>query len=205
MIIRKVDAYRNDLSRVIVYFEDKSYITIDAERARNLNLKAGDDIGEAELCELSETSKKSAARACAARIVGRHSMSCATLLKKLRERGIGDEDAKDALNWLIDLKIMDDEQYAMDLLSYYRARGFGNRRIYEEMRNRGLSREIIEAALDDKDMHSEILDFIKKRARDAEIDEKLRVKITNALIRRGHSYDAIKEAFYEIEHGGYEF
>ena len=81
MIIRKISAYRNDLSRVIIYFEDKSYITVLAERAKNL--KVGDNIGENELAELSESSRQRDARATAARIVGHNSMSCATLLKKL--------------------------------------------------------------------------------------------------------------------------
>ena len=205
MIIRKIDVYRNDLSRVIIYFEDKSYITVDASRAARLNLKAGDDIGAETLSELSEESKRSAARATAARIVGRHSLSCATLLKKLRERGISDEDAWAALNWLIELGIMDDEQYAKTLLAHYRARGFGNRRIYEEMRNRGLSRETIDLVLDDADMHDEIIEFITKRAKGAELDDKLKGKITNALVRRGHSFEAINSAFRELKNGGFSF
>ncbi len=196
MIIRKINAYRNDLSRVIIYFEDKSYITVLAERAKNL--KVGDDISEKELVELSDSSRQSAARATAARIVGHSSMSCATLLKKLREKGVAESDANDALSWLIELGIMNDAEYAKMLLSHYRNRGFGNRRISEEMRKRGISREVIDEVLDDCDMHNEILEFIKKKSHGAEIDEKQKAKIVNALIRQGHSYDAINTAFREF-------
>ena len=108
MKISKIDAYRNDLSRVIVYFEDRSYITVDALKAEKLGLKTGMELDAASVSSLSEQSARSAARAAAARIVGRNSMSCMTLLKKLREKGVADDDAKEALNWLIDLGIMDD-------------------------------------------------------------------------------------------------
>ncbi len=196
MIIRKINAYRNDLSRVIIYFEDKSYITVLASRAKHL--KVGDDISENELAELSESSRQSAARATAARIVGHSSMSCATLLKKLREKGVSDADANEALEWLIELGIMDDVEYAKMLLSHYRNRGFGNRRIFEEMRKRGISREVIDDVLDDCDMHNEILEFIKKKSRGEALDEKQKARIVNALIRQGHSYDAINAAFREF-------
>lgn len=200
MIIRKINAYRNDLSRVIIYFEDKSYITVLAERAKNL--KVGDDIGAETLSELSEESKKSAARATAARIVGHSSMSCATLLRKLKEKGISEEDANDALLWLVELGIMDDAKYAQMLLNHYRNRGFGNRRISDEMRKRGIPREVVSEVLDECDMRSEILEFIQKKTRGVKPDEKQKAKIINALLRNGHSYDAINTAFRDMEYGG---
>lgn len=205
MLIRKINAYKNDLSRVIVYFEDKSYITVSAETARSLNLKAGDNMDEATIKELTDEISGNVARATAARIVGRSNMSCATLLKKLKDKGISENDANDALSWLIELGIMDDEQYAKNLLAHYRARGFGNRRIYEEMRKRGIDREVIDGVIDDADMGDEILEFIEKKTRGIELDEKLRGKITNALIRRGHSYDDIKSAFNRMKNGGNGF
>lgn len=199
MRISKIDAYRNDLSRVIVYFEDRSYITVDALKAEKLGLKAGMELDAGSISELSQQSARSAARAAAARIVGRNSMSCATLLKKLREKGVADDDAQEALCWLIDLGIMDDRKYGEILLAHYRARGFGNRRIREEMRSRGIRREDVDALLTEEvDMQDEICAFIEKRARGQEIDEKLRAKITSALVRRGHSYEAISSAFRRI-------
>ena len=205
MRIRKVNAYRNDLSRVIVYFEDKSYITVSAERARRMNLKAGDDVGEDLITELCDETREGAARATAARIVGRSNISCETLLKKLHDKGVRDEDAKAALLWLVDLGIMNDEEYAKNLISHYRTRGFGNRRIVEELRKRGISREICDELLDDTDMSDEIIEYIEKKSRGAVLDDKLRGKIINGLLRRGHSYEAIKSAFNRVENGGNGF
>ncbi|MBR5478575.1 MAG: regulatory protein RecX [Clostridia bacterium] len=205
MLIRKVDAYKNDLSRVIVYFEDKSYITVSVERARELNLKAGDEVDATLMQELSDSSRESAAKACAARIIGRSSMSCATLLKKLRDKGIDEISAQAALDWLCGLGIMDDTAYAKTLVAHYRTRGFGNRRILEEMRKRGITREVADTVLDDCDMNEEITEYILKKIRGAELDDKLKARITNALLRRGHSYDEIKRAFNRTENGGNGF
>ena len=200
MIIKKIDLYKNDHSRVIVYFEDRSYITIDARRAGELNLRPGMEISQEDLPELEADSRASAARATAARIIGRHSMSCATLLKKLCDKGFSEIEAKEALDWLCELGIMDDLQYGESIVSHYRARGMGNRRIREELRNRGISREDTDTLLQDPvDMQDEILDFIKKKVTNLPVDIKLRAKITNALVRRGHSYDAIYDAFRRFE------
>ena len=100
---------------------------------------------------------------------------------------------------------MDDEAYAKTLITHYRGRGFGNRRIIEEMRKRGIAREIADTVLDDCDMSDEITEYILKKTRGVELDDKLKAKITNVLLRRGHSYDDIKSAFNRTENGGSGF
>lgn len=200
MIVKKIDAYRNDNSRVIVYFEDRSYITVDALEADRLGLKAGMELDDHILPALGEDSRSSAARATAARIVGRHSMSCKTLMEKLRDRGIAEADAAAALEWLCDLGIMDDLKYGDMLVRHYRAKGFGNRRIREELRQRGISREDMDTLLEEAvDMQDEILGYIKKRIRGKELDRSLASKIEGALVRRGHSFEEIRSAFHALE------
>lgn len=206
MRITKIDAYRNDLSRVIVYFEDRSFLTVDARRAEELKLKPGMELDDAMRDTLAGQSGKSRARELAARIVGRNSISCSMLLRKLRDRGATEDDAQAALDWLISLGIMDDMRYGEILVSHYRARGFGNRRIREELRARGVPREVSDTLLaDEPDMRDDILAFIYKRAPGGYPEEKLRAKITAALVRRGHSYEAISAAFRQLrEDGGWD-
>lgn len=200
MRISKIDIYRNDLSRVILYLEDRSYVTMDAQKARQLGLRAGVELDDALISELSERARTGSARAIAARIIGHNDMSCATLRKKLRAKGVSDAETEEALAWLIDLGILDDRRYGETILTHYRGRGFGNRRIREEMYRRGLQREDIDALLDEEvDMQREICEFIKKRRAGQELDDKLRAKITAALVRRGHSYDAISSAFRQLD------
>ncbi|MEG2569971.1 MAG: regulatory protein RecX [Oscillospiraceae bacterium] len=204
MLIKKIGAYRNDASRVIVYFEDRSYITIDALEAERLKIKPGAELDAALIPELSEKSRAAAARTTAARLVGRVMMSRKTLLTKLADRGFNEEEAGSALEWLVSVGAMDDAEYGKMLVGYYRDRGFGVRRIREELRKRGLEREDIDELLEEPvDMQKEIIEYIKKRTYGHEVDRALINKITNALVRRGHSYSDIKEAFHadEIELG----
>lgn len=200
MIVKKIDVYRNDNSRVIVYFEDRSYITVDAMEADQLGIKAGMELDETILSALSENSRRSAARTTAARIVGRHSLSCKTLMDKLRDRGITETDATAALDWLCELGIMNDLKYGDMLVRHYRMKGFGNRRIHEELRRHGISREDIDSLLEETvDMQDEILEYIKKRIRGKELDRRLTSKIEGALVRRGHSFEEIRSAFRVLE------
>ena len=69
-----------------------------------------------------------------------------------------------------------------------------------------MPREVSDTLLaDEPDMRDDILSFIYKRAPGGYPEEKLRAKITAALVRRGHSYEAISAAFRQLrEDGGWD-
>ena len=105
--------------------------------------------------------KKSAAKTLAYR-----SASKGELTKKLLQKGFSEEDSKEAVLWLEERGFVDDESYANALVEYYTARGYGERRINEELRRRGISREICE------EISSRLPDFTEEIK--ALIEKKLR-------------------------------
>ncbi len=206
MRIKSIRPYRNDVSRVVIYFEDRTYLTVDAIQAKRLNLKEGMEIGEDSLPELSAQSRSHAARVKAAQICGKKLYSKAELTKKLTERGISEQDAQDAVLWMEELGAVDDESYAGMLVRHYRQKGFGDLRIREELRKRGIEKELGSTVLEAhaEDPSEAIRSFLEKKLHGELPDEDQKRKLTAALMRRGFSYEDIKAGFFAVERGDFD-
>ena len=199
MRITKISPSRTDESRVIVYFEDRSYFKVDVLMCHELGLKPGMEVDSEILPMLDEDSRKTKARESAARILGRRNMSRHELLRKLKDKGICQEDADYAADWARDIGVINDEAYAASLVEYYRLRGFGDKRVRQELLRRGIGRDVTDNLLaEDVDMSDEIMKFIEKKLRGSAPDPDTTRKLTAALVRRGHSFEDIRSAFRQL-------
>jgi len=200
MKITKISPCRTDKSRVMVYFSDRSYCKVDMLRAKALDLKPGMEIDESVLPSLNEDARRGKARETAARALGRRNMSRTELMRKLKDKGVAQNDAQAAADWAEEMGVLDDEAYAAMLVRHYRAKGFGDIRVRQELSRRGIAEEIIRAELDTSvDMTDEILDFLQKKLRGNMPDADEIRRLTAALMRRGHTYSAIRAAFRQLE------
>ncbi len=200
MRITKISPCRTDKSRVMVYFEDRSFCKVDMLLARQLGLKPGDTVDGEILPALNEDTRRAKARETAARVLGKRNMSRAELNRKLGEKGISPEDAEYACRWAIEVGVIDDEAYAQMLMRHYRSKGFGNVRIRSELSRRGIDAGMISILLEEEvDMSAEIRDFIQKKLKGNRADPDTVRKVTAALMRRGHSYSQIRATFKSFE------
>lgn len=206
MRIRSIRPYRNDVSRVVLYFEDKSYLTVDALEAKRLCLAEGMEVTETLLPELSEKSRRHAARVKAAQICGKKLYSKQELQKKLTARGISAADAEDAVLWMEELGAVDDAAYAGVLVRHYRAKGFGDLRILEELYRRGIPKTLAQSSLSEhaEDTSVPIRAFLEKKLKGKTPDEAEKRKLVSALMRRGFSYEAIKAELSAFERGDFD-
>ncbi len=206
MRIKSIRPYRNDVSRVVVYFEDRSYITVDAIEAKRLGLKEGMELTPDALPALSTESRRHAARVKAARICGKKLYSKRELMKKLTDHGITEQDALDAVEWMEELGAVDDTAYAGMLVRHYRAKGFGNLRIREELKLRGIPKDLAQSVLDEyqEDTREPIRAFLEKKLRGKTPDDAEKRKLIAALQRRGFAYEEIKSVFSAFERGDFD-
>ena len=200
MRITKISPCRTDKSRVMIYLDDRSWHKVSARTVHELGLKAGDEVCEETMPVINSAARKSRARETAARILGRRNMSSSELMRKLEEKGIAEQDAQAACEWAQEMGVVDDSAYAEMLVRHYRAKGFGNRRVAEELKKRGIGRGIIDTLLEEApDMGAEIRAFIEKKTAGREITPALIGRVTAALERRGHGYGKIRAVFRELE------
>ena len=134
------------------------------------------------------------AKARALKILERRDVSRKMLLDKLTEKGVADDDAEEVADWLCGLGVVNDERFASLIVRHYAAKGYGERRIREELYRRGIDRELWDAALEELTGSDERLDrLLGAKLRGDTSPENLQ-RTQNYLLRRGYSWEDVREA-----------
>ena len=134
------------------------------------------------------------AKARALKILERRDVSRKMLLDKLTEKDVADADAEEVADWLCGLGVVNDERFAGLVVRHYAAKGYGERRIREELYRRGIDRELWDAALEELTGSDERLDrLLGAKLRGDASPENLQ-RTQNYLLRRGYSWEDIREA-----------
>ena len=132
----------------------------------------------------------------ALRILGKRNFSEQEMYRRLVSKGEAPENASETAKWLVELGYINDDEYATLIVRSYSAKRYGEARIRAELSKRGVPRELWDdklAELDDAEMEDAALEFLKKKLRGSEDKEDLR-RASDALVRRGYSYDDAKAA-----------
>ena len=139
----------------------------------------------------------SAAKARALRILGNRSISTRELEKRLVDKGEDAETARETVEWLENLGLMNDAEYAAMIVRHYSAKGYGLRRIKDELGRRGIARDMWDDALSELSesdgMDETALRFLEKKLRGSRDKDDLK-RASDALCRRGFSYDEARRA-----------
>jgi len=192
--IVKTERLKNLSGRYVLHFEDDTKLTVSEALVARFSLFAGRELEAQELKKLKSEIKKQGARAKAAAMVGARPLSEKELKRKLVEKGNSAEDAEDASSWLREMGAVNDAEYASTLVSHYTARGYGKAKIKDEFFKRGIPRDIWEEALSGYTAHEESISrFIESRLRKG-ADRKELKRVSDALYRRGFSWEEIQNA-----------
>jgi len=118
------------------------------------------------------------------------------MFKRLTGKGETQENAGEAVRWLVELGYINDPAYAKLIVSHYSSKGYDAARIRDELYKRGIPRDLWDdklAELDDDDMLDVALEFLRKKLRGSLDKDDLR-RASDALVRRGYSYSDAKSA-----------
>jgi regulatory protein len=103
---------------------------------------------------------------------------------------------------LVELGAINDRRYAQGLARHYiEVKLFGRRRAFQEMRLKGLTKEVIDIALSEYDegVEERLHTLIEKKYLRIMTDEKGINRAKNSLVRYGYDYSDINKAFKQIE------
>ncbi len=195
MRIEEVKRSERRKGRFLVKLEDGDILRVTEEELLRFGLRAGMELDEEQLAALRVSARASSAKAQAANIIGSRALSKHDLEKRLMKKGADEADAKAAADWLEDIGAVDDASYAAALARHYGERGYGPARVREELRRRGVPRELWDAALEELPDSGEVLDaLIQKRCKGDLSDPKERKRTCDALLRRGFSWGEVRSA-----------
>ncbi len=179
--------------RYWVTFEDGTKMALYRQTVEDFALYSGKELEKDELNALRSAAGRMSAKMRAVRIVSAASVSKKDLQERLVRKGEDPEQAKEAVAWMEELKLLDDRNTAEQVVHSCISKGYGLQRAKQALYEKRIPREYWEDALADyPDQMEKILSFLRSRL-DEDSDEKQVKKAIDALLRRGHSYSKIRE------------
>lgn len=180
--------------RYWVIFDDGSKMGLYRQTVEDFALYSGKELDEQEAEALRTAAGQMSAKMRAVRIVSAASVSRRDLEARLVRKGEDPQQAKEAVAWMEDLHLVDDRATAEQVVSSCISKGYGLMRAKQALYEKRIPKEYWDEALADyPDQTEKITAFLKSRL-DADSDEKQVRRAMDALIRRGHSYGAIRRA-----------
>ena len=207
MKVESIEQTRSPSGKLRVRFDNGSSLLIFPSVIAEHGIYSGMELPEAALNSLKESNAAASAKERAVRIVSATSISKKELEKRLIQKGEKEEDAKQAVMWLEDLKLLDDKQVAQQIVRNGLSRGYGASRIRQMLYEKRIPKELWEDALSDLPPQDDAIDaFLQRRFHGRKPDRAECKRATDALLRRGHSWNDIRRALerYAPEEEFYE-
>lgn len=196
--IASVEKYKGKTYRID--FEEGEPAFINSEIIAQFHLRAEVEIPDEAWEDVIYANDFRRARERAMYLLDYRDYSYSELYKKLHDN-YDEQICYDVCDKLAELGFVNDRRYAEALArKYMEVKKFGYYRAVQEMRQKGLSKELIDEALTEyEDTTVERLTELieKKYLRRLEDEDGLK-KVKNALARQGYSYSDINAALNEI-------
>ncbi|MBQ3192406.1 MAG: regulatory protein RecX [Oscillospiraceae bacterium] len=184
--------------RYWITFEDGSKLGLYRQTVEDFGLYAGKELEEGEYAQLLCAAGKMSAKMRAVRIVSATSVSRKDLEERLVRKGEDPQQAKEAVQWMEELHLVDDRNTAEQVVHSYISKGYGLARAKQALYEKRIPKAYWEEALADyPDQEEKIETFLRSRL-DEDSDQKQIKKAIDALLRRGHSYSNIRRVLNQL-------
>ena len=191
--------------RYWVTFDDGTRLGLYRQTVEDFGLYIGKELSEEERQQLLTAAGKMSTRMRAVRIVSATSVSKRDLEDRLVRKGEDPEQAREAVAWMEDLHLVDDRNTAEQVVHSCISKGYGLQRARQALYEKRIPRQYWEEALQDyPDQYEKIEKFLRSRL-DADSDQKQIKKTIDALLRRGHSYGAIRNVLNDLSFDSDDF
>lgn len=168
----------------------------------DFDLYPGLELTEEQLSRLQNEAGKLSAKMRAVRIVSAANVSVGDLRKRLEQKGESAADARAAVEWMQDLKLVDDRETARQLVERCIQKGYGKARARQLLYEKKIPKEYWDEALEDyPEQDEKIMTFLQSRLSDP-ADKKAQKRAVDALFRRGHSWNEIRKALSRLNAEG---
>jgi regulatory protein len=173
--------------------EDGSGFPVTEREMVSFGLFSGMELEETELAGLKAAGRAGLTLRRAADLLGRRALARRDLIRSLVDKGALPQDAEQTADRMEELGVLDDASYAAAAVRQYSARGWGEKKLRDELFRRGIDRALWEKALAQATPPEESIDLLlKKRLRSAEPDRTDYRRAADALYRRGFSWEDIE-------------
>ena len=231
MKIEKLEPSQHKQGRWLVWLDDASLVRVGEGDVLSLGLYAGKELTAGEGEALAAAGERSKLMERAVGLLAQRPMSRRELLDKLctpprqkREKYPYDklddgpdpellqaqretlrERAEEVADRLADLGLLNDGEYARTVVRHYAAKGYGPRKIRDELYRRGVPREFWEEAMEEWEPDGEqVAKLARQKLRGAEPTRENLKKVSDYLARRGYGWDEISGALERLREEEWE-
>lgn len=186
-------------------FADGTVMRLYPQTVQDFGLYADKELSAEEMDALRAAAGAMSAKMRAVRIVASTGVSKKDLEQRLIHKGEDPKHAKQAVQWMADLELVDDRAVAEYVVNRCISKGYGLSRAKQALYEKRIPKEYWEEALSDyPDQQDAIVSFLKERLGESKNSRDLR-KTVDALLRRGHSYGQIRKALSVLELDPFDF
>ncbi len=191
-----VEIRRDKKHTVKVSFDTGKAFNFDIDYWNDICLHENDEIDQDSLNHHLQESDYIRAKARGMWFLDRADYSEKTLYQKIVAGGISGTAAARAVARLKELGLLDDQKLAERLAERMAAANVSKREAYAKLYNKGIPTAIIKAVLCETnfDELSQVLAIIEKKYRNKMSEKQEIQKVYAALIRKGFSYSAVRDA-----------
>ena len=197
----RIDSLRNVPDRAGRYWmvlSDGTKMGLYRQTVEDFGLYSGRELTEKELEQLKTAAGKMSAKMRAVRIVSASSVSRRDLEARLVQKGEDPDQAKEAVQWMEELHLIDDRNTAEQVVHSCISKGYGLARAKQALYEKRIPKQYWEEALEGyPDQEEKIEAFLRSRLQE-DSDRKQIQKAIDALLRRGHSYGTIRRVLNEL-------
>ena len=198
MRITRIENSKHVQERVLVYLEEGAPLRITSHELLQFGLYQGMDLSPAVVVQLQASGKRSESRVKAARLASGRMLSRKELTDRLNRKGIDPDTAEETADWLEELGAVDDAAYAGVIARHYGG-SYGPGRVRQELQKRGIPRELWDDALAQLPDSAGAIDaFLQSKLKGKAPDRATLKKLSDALLRRGFSWQDIRPALNRL-------
>ncbi|MDE6280219.1 MAG: recombination regulator RecX [Oscillospiraceae bacterium] len=231
MKIEKLEPSKHKEGRWLIWLEDASIVRIGEGDVVSLGLYTGKELSDAEGEALAAAGERSRLMERAVGLLSLRPMSRKELLDKLcapprqkkekypydklddtpdqellqAQREAVREQAEAVADRLTELGLLNDGEYARMVVRHYAAKGYGPRKLRDELYRRGVPREYWEDAMEEREPDDSQIDKLaRQKLRGAEPTRENLKKVSDYLARRGYGWDEISSALERLREEEWE-
>lgn len=184
---------------------DGTAMRLYRQTMQDFGIYEGLELSNDEYAKLKASAEEMSAKMRAVRIVSASSISKKELEYRLVQKGENPEQAHNAVAWMQELQLIDDAQTASQIVLRCISKGYGIARAKQVLYEKKIPKSYWADALAGYPDQSEyIVDFLTNKVNDFN-DRNAVKKAVDALIRRGHTYSAIRVALEQLRVDTEEF
>ncbi len=185
----------------MIEFEGKEPEFLNQQTVNMFNLRAGASLPLSAWEEIKSEEEYRKAKERALYLLDYKDYSYVDLFHKL-EKNYSEDTCYRVMDKMVEMGAINDRRYAEGLARHYvEVKKFGRYRALREMRQKGLTAQVAEEALEEYDdsYYERLYELVESKYLRYLDDDKGITKTKNALVRYGYGYDLINEVLKDIE------